>query len=223
MTWAWIRPISVAVLGAAAMTDCSSTPTTGSPIPASTADGAAGHHRFYFRPVLCEIPAFSSAVTTPSVTSAGPPNPCTAPYAAAVPSTPDYPTAEVILAPDPEAFATSGFRYVLGPPDMDGSVIAGVQTVVDQVTGQHSIQLSLTAKGATEFDHLAQDRFRCYQQNSANPPPCSLEAFNLDGLVESAPTFQASSFNGNVLITGNFTASEAGALAKELKLASINS
>lgn len=124
MTGAWVRPISVLVVGAAAMTGCGSTRTTGSPIPPSTAAGAAGHHRFYFRPVLCEIPAFLSAVTTTSVTSAEPPNPCTEPYAAAIPSTPDYPTAEVILAPDPNAVGRSGFRYVLGPPDMDGSVIA---------------------------------------------------------------------------------------------------
>ena len=49
----------------------------------------------------------------------------------------------------------------------------------------------------------------------------SLEAFELDGVVESAPTFQAASFNGNVQITGSFTSGQASALANELKYGSL--
>ena len=43
----------------------------------------------------------------------------------------------------------------------------------------------------------------------------------LDGLVESAPNFQASSFNGNVSISGSFTSGQASALANELKYGSL--
>jgi preprotein translocase subunit SecD len=104
---------------------------------------------------------------------------------------------------------------------MTGSAISDAAAEVNSTTGQYSVQLTLTSKGATEFDNIASARYACYQQNTSSPPPCSEEAFELDGLVESAPDFQASTFNGNVSITGNFSSSQASDLANELKYGSL--
>lgn len=126
----------------------------------------------------------------------------------------------MILPADPKAFSGgSNFRYLLGPADLTGSVVSHVSAQVSTGTGQYSIALTLTPQGAAQFDTIAAARYACYEQAPSNPPFCSLEAFELDGLVESAPTFQAASFNGNVQITGSFTRSQASALANELKLA----
>lgn len=187
------------------------------------------------------LPAAGSTPTTPttaaSPTTAAPAanvppsasgvsqSDCSSSIAAQIPTTPpsqDVPTQSVILPVDSKAFTgSSSFRYLLGPADMTGTAVSNASAVVDQTTGQYSVQLSLTSKGATQFDGIAGARYACYKQNPSNPPACSQEAFELDGLVESAPTFQASSFNGNVSITGSFSSGQASALANELKYGSL--
>jgi preprotein translocase subunit SecD len=165
-----------------------------------------------------------STTTTTAPKSAVSQSDCSSTNAAQLPTTPpsqDIAANSVILPVDPKAFGTSSFRYVLGPADMTGTAISNAAAVVDQTTGQYSVQLSLNSKGAVQFDNLAASRYACYKQNPSNPPPCSLEAFELDGIVESAPTFQASSFNGNVSITGSFSSSQATSLANELKYGSL--
>jgi preprotein translocase subunit SecD len=161
-------------------------------------------------------PASPGALTTSEAQAL-----CTSTAAASVPSTPpgnDDPTVPVILPVDPKAYPQSPtIRYVLGAADLTGIAVSDAAAQINTTTGQYSVQLTLTSKGATEFDSIATARYSCYQQNPANPPPCSEEAFELDGTVESAPDFQASSFNGNVSITGNFTSSQASNLANELK------
>ena len=148
---------------------------------------------------------------------------CSASNSAQIPSTPasqDNPKASVIL-PD----RGGQVRYVLGPADMTGSAVSNAAVQVDPSTGQYSVLLTFTSKGATEFDNIATARYACYQQSPSNPPPCSLEAFELDGLVESAPTIQAASFHGTAVISGSsanpFTNSQASALANELKYGSL--
>lgn len=150
---------------------------------------------------------------------------CNNTNAAQLPTTPpsqDIQGNSVILPVDAKAFGNGGnFRYVLGPADMTGHAVSNAVAVVDQTTGQYSVNLTLTSKGAAQFDGIATARNACYKQNPSSPPYCSLEAFELDGLVESAPTFQAASFNGNVSITGNFTSSQASNLANQLKYGSL--
>ena len=148
---------------------------------------------------------------------------CSASNSAQIPSTPasqDNAKASVIL-PD----RNGQVRYVLGPADMTGSAVSNASVQVDPTTGQYSVLLTFTSKGATEFDNIATARYACYQQSPSNPPPCSLEAFELDGLVESAPTIQAASFHGTAVISGSsanpFTNSQASALANELKYGSL--
>ncbi|MBV9662176.1 MAG: protein translocase subunit SecD [Acidimicrobiales bacterium] len=161
----------------------------------------------------------SSTTTTVPASPAVSQTDCSASNASTLPTTPvsqDNGTASVIL-PDRK----QGFRYVLGPADMTGSEVSNAIVQVDPSTGQYSVALSLKSAGAKKFDQIATARYQCYQQNTASPPSCSQEAFELDGVVESAPTFQASSFNGNVQITGSFTSSDANRLALVLKYGSL--
>ncbi len=164
-----------------------------------------------------------SAGTPVSPTAAVSQADCSASNSAQIPSTPssqDNAKASVIL-PD----RTGQVRYVLGPADMSGSAVSNAAVQVDPNTGQYSVVLTFTSKGAAEFDNIAATRYACYQQNTSNPPPCSLEAFELDGVVESAPTIQASSFHGTAVISGSsaapFTSAQATALANELKYGSL--
>ena len=160
-----------------------------------------------------------------STTTTVPTNVCQLSNASSIPTTKsadDNQTATVILPADPSAIQNaSTFRYVLGPADMTGKVVSDASAQIDTSTGQYSVALTLTSSGASKFDTIAASRYACYKQSPSNPPTCSLEAFELDGLVESAPTFQAASFNGNVQITGSFTSSQASALANELKYGSL--
>ena len=168
---------------------------------------------------------------TPTTTTTLPPGAvnaataCSSTNPSSIPTTTpaqDVPSASVVLPVDPAAFASSPtVRYVLGPADMAGSVISNAVAEINSTTGQYTVALTLTSKGAVKFDSIAAARYACYQQSPTNPPPCSEEAFELDGLVESAPDFQASSFNGNVSISGNFTSAQATALANELKYGSL--
>lgn len=148
---------------------------------------------------------------------------CSSTNASQIPSTPvskDLASANVIL-PD----YTGNIRYVLGPADMTGSGVSNATVQVDPTTGQYTVLLTFTGKGTTEFDKLAASRYACYQQNTSNPPFCSLESVELDGVVQSAPTIQASSFHGSAVISGAssnpFTSSQASALALVLKYGSL--
>ncbi|HWE56282.1 MAG TPA: protein translocase subunit SecD, partial [Acidimicrobiales bacterium] len=171
----------------------------------------------------------TTAAATGSTTTTVPPSTvsqatCSASNAAQLPSTPssqDVQGNSVILPVDVKAFGTSSLRYVLGPADMTGSIVSDASAQIDTTTGQYSVSLSLTSKGATSFDNIASSRYTCYKEDTTNPPFCSLEAFELDGLVESAPTFQTSTFNGQVSITGSFTSGQASNLANQLKYGSL--
>ena len=74
------------------------------------------------------------------------------------------------------------------------------------------VQFSLTKSGLRAFNVMATSG---YNQTS----PRNEVAFVVDGLVYSAPAFQASSFTGSVQITGNFTASAATHLADTINAA----
>jgi preprotein translocase subunit SecD len=197
-----LRPVTAAAASTTTTTPASTSSTTvAKPSPATT-------------PTTTPPPA--GALTTAEAQAL-----CSSTAAASVASTPpsnDDPSVPVILPVDPKAYPQSPtLRYVLGAADLTGTAVSDAAAQINTTTGQYSVQLTLTGKGATEFDSIASARFACYQQSPANPPPCSEEAFELDGTVESAPDFQASSFNGNVSITGNFTSSQASNLANELK------
>ncbi len=167
----------------------------------------------------------SPSGTTVPVTAAPSSADCSASNAAAIPSTTpdqDDPTKTVILT-----YYTSpgtSARYVLGPSDMSGTGVSNASVVLTSA-GQYQVQLNFTSKGSTEFDKIASERYPYYQQDPTNPPPQSLEAFELDGVVYSAPTIQASSFNGSAEISGSttnpFTSKQASDLAFAMKYGSL--
>jgi preprotein translocase subunit SecD len=180
-------------------------------------------------------PARSATPGAPTTQAIVPPNApvtaadCSAANAAQLPSTPvqdDTANATVILP-----YYDNSVRYILGPADMKGNVVANA-TVVAQTTGGFEVQVTFTNKGASEFDDIAAKRYPYYQQYSKDPaafgntPPYqSMEAFELDGVVQSAPTIQAPSFNGVAVISGGtstpFTQSQASQLALVLKYGSL--
>jgi preprotein translocase subunit SecD len=147
---------------------------------------------------------------------------CAASNAAQLPTTPvgqDTSGAYAILP-----YYDHTIRYLLGPADMSGSGVANASVQLSQA-GEYSVVLNFTNKGGQEFDKIAAQRYPCYQQDPTNPPYCSLEAFELDGVVESAPTIQAPTFNGTAVISGStavpFSSSQASNLALVLKYGSL--
>ena len=225
-------------------------PTTNATTPASRptsattakALGAAGAD---IRLAAASIPAAASSTTTPPSTatpgttivpnSTGTPVPvaspttvaqaqsdCAASNAAALPNTPvqnDTAKNPVILP-----YYDQTIRYILGPADMSGNGVANATVQLSQA-GQYSVNLTFTNSGGNTFDKIAAVRYPFYQQNPNNPPYQSLEAFELDGVVESAPTIQAATFNGTAVISGStaqpFTSSQASNLALVLKYGSL--
>jgi preprotein translocase subunit SecD len=227
-------------------TQPSTTPHQIAPTTLPTSAKAVGRPAPDIHLTVARLSAASPPATTPPTTSgtpattivpnsAGTPVPlrspssaaeaqaaCAASNAAQLPTTTvgaDLGSAYVILP-----YYDKTFRYVLGPADMTGNGVANASVQLSQA-GQYSVLLTFTSKGGNDFDKIAAQRYPYYQQNPSNPPPQSQEAMELDGVVESAPTIQAPSFNGTAVISGStaapFTASQAGNLALVLKYGSL--
>jgi preprotein translocase subunit SecD len=149
-------------------------------------------------------------------------NDCSASNAAQLPTTPvsrDTANATVILP-----YYDNSVRYILGPADMTGNGVSNASVQLSSA-GQYSVLLNFTNAGSVQFDKIAAQRYPYYQQDPSNPPPQALEAFELDGVVESAPAIEASSFSGTAVISGStaqpFTSSQASNLALVLKYGSL--
>jgi preprotein translocase subunit SecD len=147
---------------------------------------------------------------------------CSASNAAQLPTTTvanDAANATVILP-----YYDNSVRYILGPSDMTGNGVSNASVQLSQA-GQYSVLLTFTNAGGVQFDKIASERYPYYQQDPSNPPPQALEAFELDGVVESAPAIEAPSFSGTAVISGStaapFTSSQASNLALVLKYGSL--
>jgi preprotein translocase subunit SecD len=246
---AYFRPVycNIPAYAAPATTPRTTQPTTATTrptkahSPATTAPRALGPAPATARLASATFPASGSATTVPATTivpntpSAGsnpvpvtsPPSQadCSATNSAELPSTQvqnDTSKATVILPYYQNP--SSSPRYVLGPADMSGTGVSGASVILSQA-GQYQVQLTFTGKGSTEFDNIAAQRYPYYKQNPSNPPYQSLEAFELDGTVYSAPTIQAESFNGTAVISGStsapFTFKEASSLSIAMKYGSL--
>ncbi len=116
-------------------------------------------------------------------------------------------------------------RYVLGPADMKGDVVSNTSVIAPTAGGGYEVQVTFTGKGAEQFDNIASQRYPNYASDPSNPPYSSMEAIELDGVVQSAPTIQASSFHGTAVISGSssapFSSKQAGDLALVLKYGSL--
>jgi preprotein translocase subunit SecD len=96
------------------------------------------------------------------------------------------------------------YRLLLGPTAMTGKQVDHARK---RFQNQYVVLLDLTSDGLDEFNQLAAKSF-------GQPSPQDEVAIVLDGLVQSNPAFQTSSFDGTVQITGSFSSTEASDLAK---------
>jgi len=180
--------------------------------------------------VPATVPATSVVPSTPAstgttvpVNSAPSQSDCSASNADQLPSTTssgDRPGATVILP-----YYDHSLRYVLGPADLKGDVVANTSVGAPQSGGGFTVQVTFTNAGGVAFDKIAAQRYPYYKANPSNPPYQSLEAIELDAVVQSAPTIQAPSFNGTAVISGStgapFTQKQASDLALVLKYGSL--
>ena len=167
-----------------------------------------------FRPVIQQLPAEptpTSSTTTSSTT------PTTVEPGASTTTTSttidldsttapedDDETKQVILPEkDREGRVTS--RYLLGPAEVKGTALSGASANVSQ-TGQWEVQFELTGEGTRQWNDMAA---KVGQGNQI--------AIDLDGVVRSAPSLQVTEFQGQGVITGNFTQGEAKDLALVLR------
>ncbi|MGI8492933.1 MAG: protein translocase subunit SecD [Acidimicrobiales bacterium] len=148
---------------------------------------------------------------------------CQASNAASLPTTSvtaDDPSATVILPS-----YDNSIRYILGPADMKGDVVHSTTVIAPSGGAGYQVQVNFTGAGGDQFDRIAAQRFQYFNKNAATPDPRNLEAIELDGVVESAPEIQASTFNGVAVISGSsaapFTGKQSSDLALELRYGSL--
>jgi preprotein translocase subunit SecD len=108
----------------------------------------------------------------------------------------------------------SGPRYLLGPAQLTGRVVATASAQPPDIGSGGSnanwfVSVTFTGSGGPQFDRMAAANLQ------------KQVAIVLDGVVESAPTIQTSTFNGRAQITGNFTQHSAGNLALQLRYGSL--
>jgi preprotein translocase subunit SecD len=123
--------------------------------------------------------------------------------------TQDDPNATVVL-PQLNPDGTVAGRYLMGPTLLRGDVVASASAVPPQgLSGDWTVNVNFTGSGSSQFDRMAAQ----YVQKQV--------AIVLDGVVESAPTIQSSSFGGTAVISGTFTEHQAKDLALVLRYGSL--
>ena len=188
----------------------------------------------YFRPVLCEGPAYTAPkkgtkppTTLPTAcpaanqltasaldvnTSTGDPQGTVDPWSglASYPTTTaaqDDPSKTVLLTTSSQS-GFDGERLLLGPAQVEGKEISSSSAVFN--APNWVVDLNLNGEGSTAWDKLAQQQFHAYI------------AIDLDAQVISAPLTQPtqssfSSFGGKVQISGGFTETSAKDLSLDLQ------
>jgi preprotein translocase subunit SecD len=193
--------------------------------------------QLFFRPVDCIIPAlYVPPSATPASTLMGTRTPasiCNSTSGTAraeydppngnkygvTPPQDDNADDTVVL---PNYSGYSAGRYVLAPAEMSRSIIKTATTHLDSQTDEWEVIMDFTSAGSTEFNKYAAAHYRCYEQDTSNPPYCALQAIELDGTVESAPSVDSKNFPGSAEISGSssapFTQLEAQGIALALQL-----
>jgi preprotein translocase subunit SecD len=111
----------------------------------------------------------------------------------------------VVLPFRPEDDQAKQYRLLLDKTALTGKEVSSAKKRFQN--GQYVVLLNLTSEGLAQFNNLAKVS---YGQAS----PQNEVAIVLDGLVQSNPAFQTSSFDGTVQISGNFSSTDASDLAK---------
>lgn len=114
---------------------------------------------------------------------------------------------------------TGAAKYILGPVELDGSVISDAVAQVGTTstgasTGEWVVQITMNKKGTEAFGKISTRLFGAAE-------PQNQFAFVLDGRVLSAPTMQAQILDGRPSISGQFTQESASALADQLKFGAL--
>jgi len=102
-------------------------------------------------------------------------------------------------------------RLLLGPTALTGK---DVDKARSRFNNEYLVLMTLTSDGLQKFNDLAA---KSYGKSS----PTDQVAIVLDGVVQSNPAFQSPTFDGDVSITGNFSATEASDLAKLINYGSL--
>jgi len=189
-----------------------------------------------WRPVLCEVPAFVAPSTSTGPRATGAPR-CSSrslwnranlgvvPNANLVsgftyrvvphddglggvvttPPNRDTATATVVVP----VYGERSARYVLGPDDLVAGCVRSAQAQRNQA-GQWVVNVALSTKGATLWDHVAARQFH------------EVEALVYEGTAVSAPLIQPTqtsftSFDGQMSIAGSFTRALATQIAAALR------
>jgi preprotein translocase subunit SecD len=168
--------------------------------PATTAaDGAGG--------------AEDTVPTTAAPDEATPPtttvfDPDTAPSLQDIITPPEDDLADaVVLLPGKVENNGSQLAYILGPAELTGEVVSDANANFQG--NQWVVDVELTSEGSDAFDAMAAQYFG--QQ----------VAIVLDGVVESAPSINATEFGGVAVISGTFTEGEAKDLALVLRFGAL--
>jgi preprotein translocase subunit SecD len=107
---------------------------------------------------------------------------------------------------------------------MSGSIIKTAHAALDSQTDAWEVVLDFTAPGSTEFNKNAAAPYKCYEEDTSNPPYCALQAIELDGTVLSAPSVDSKNFPGSAEISGStsepFTKAQAMEIAAQVRAAS---
>lgn len=154
--------------------------------------------------------------TTTTTTTASTPAPTVASDAAPA-NPPNTPTAQdkrdaTVILPGRDA---SGPRYQLGPTALTGKLVTGADARFLGGADGWVVDIKFNSEGSAKFDALAAESY-------PKPDPQNAVAIVLDGVVQSAPAFQAASFSGgNVQVSGDFNQSDAEDLATVLRFGSL--
>lgn len=105
-------------------------------------------------------------------------------------------------------------KFILGPMELDGSMIEDANAGRNPQNGQWEVNLSFDTEGTQLFGEVST---RLYQYRLQGLGPRDQFAFVLDGIVVSAPRMNAVILTGNPSISGNFDQQSAQLLADQLR------
>ncbi|WP_309103139.1 protein translocase subunit SecD [Microbacterium sp.] len=105
-------------------------------------------------------------------------------------------------------------KFLLGPQELDGTVINDAVSGRDPQSGTWTVQLTLNGKGTDVFGEVSQ---RLNQNRLEGLTPRDQFAFVLDGKVISAPRMNGLILDGRPSISGDFTQESSKTLADQLK------
>ena len=200
---------------------------------------SVGTARLYFRPVDCIIaplylPPSAKPPSAPRGTRTNPADICkdsaTAQAEYGPPNgnkygvtPPEHDNAgDTVLLPSYTGYSAG--RFVLAPAVTSGSIIKTATADLDSQTDEWEVVLDFTGAGSTAFNKNAAAPYKCYEEDTTNPPYCALQAIELNGTVLSAPSVDSKNFPGSAEISGSsskpFTKATAMELAAQVRAAS---